>query len=41
MFEIADDEKLIGCELDEITVEYKNEPSNWFGGVTWIKIKMF
>ena len=32
VFEIADDEQLIGCELDH--------ENNFFVGVTWIKIKL-
>ncbi len=36
VFEIAEDEQLIGCELHEMTY-YVN---SYFGGVTWIKIKL-
>jgi hypothetical protein len=37
VFEIAEDEQLIGCELHEMT--YDNGNSD-FVGVTWIKIKL-
>ncbi len=36
VFEIAEDEQLIGCELHEVT--YDNE--DIFAGVNWIKIKL-
>ena len=37
-FEIADDERLIGAELD-YTYDELNELNN-FAGVTWIKMKV-
>ncbi len=37
VFEIAENEQLIGCELDECTDE---NGYYHFGGVTWIKIKL-
>ncbi len=36
-FEIADDEKLIGCKLDEGMID----GVNYFRGVTWIKMKLY
>ncbi len=36
VFEIAEDEQLIGCELHEIGEYFEGS----FAGVTWIKIKL-
>ena len=38
VFEIAEDEQLIGCELDEIDIN--EDIPVYFIGVTWIKIKL-
>ncbi len=40
VFEIAEDEQLIGCELDEINPEYDGGDNDYFKSVTWIKIKL-
>ncbi len=37
VFEIAEDEQLIGCELHEYTFD---DGDSFFAGVTWIKIKL-
>jgi hypothetical protein len=37
VFNVADDEHLIGCELDEH--EYDSGKYNW-RGITWIKMKV-
>ena len=36
IFEIAEDEQLIGCELHQ----YKKNSAIYFAGVTWLKMKM-
>ena len=41
IFTIADDEKLIGCELEhENFPDYDNVVKNFFRGVTWLKMKV-
>ncbi len=40
VFEIAEDEQLIGCELHEMTYFDGNKNRHLFAGVTWIKIKL-
>ena len=39
VFSIADDEQLIGCELDERPSTF-DETKTCFVGVTWLKIKL-
>ena len=39
VFEIDEDEQLIGCELDQDYYQDRYEPR--FVGVTWLKMKTF
>ena len=41
VFEIAEDEQLIGCEIDEGKKMLSDFSYNYFLGITWMKMKVF